>query len=228
MSNSIYEYSFQIKKERKRKAIFVFSFIIFVFIVVSLILKFLLLPIRQTSLSMQPDIPENSMIFVTPLDTHPSRGDVCLIKPKSINKKYFINGIVSFFTGQQFSLNENKEIPETNSSLRRVIGMPGDTLYMRDYVLYIKPQGEKHFLTEFELIKRPYNVTLYSSINNWDDSLGVKGSFEEFTLADDEYFVLGDNRTVCADSRIWGPVSSDVFEGKALLCYFPFSEIKFF
>ena len=65
-----------------------------------------------------------------------------------------LNSFVKFFTAQQFSYNKNRKLMGDQYLIRRVIGMPGDSIYMRDHVLYIKPKGEKHFLTEFELIKR--------------------------------------------------------------------------
>ena len=60
--------------------------------------------------------------------------------------------------------------------IRRVVGLPGDTIYMRDYVLYIKPRGEKYFLTEFELAEKSYNVNVSTNPAGWDNSIGVIGS----------------------------------------------------
>lgn len=228
MNNSVYEYSFQMKKAKKRKLIFISFFIIFVFILINILLKFLIQPVRQTSVSMLPDIKENSLILISPLDVNPKRGDVFLLKPKVEKKDSLLNMIVTFFTGQQISLNQDNDFPETKSHLRRVVGMPGDTIYMSDYVLYIKPKGEKHFLTEFELIDKTYNVTLYSTLSGWDDEIGVKGSFDRFELGPDEYFLLGDNRTSCLDSRLWGPVLSSELKGRALLCYFPIDGFKIY
>ena len=112
--------------------------------------------------------------------------------------------------------------------IRRVIGMPGDTIYMRDHVLYIKPQGDKHFLTEFELIKKSYNINVLASPAGWDNLIGVTGSFEEIVLGENEYFVLGDNRNSCIDSRLWGVVPKSDIKATALFCYFPFSKLRLF
>ena len=90
---------------------------------------------------------------------------------------------------------------------------------MKDYILYVKPKGEKLFLTEFELTEKSYNTNIYSIPAEWED-LGISGSMEEQVLADDEYFVLADNRIECADSRLWGAVKADRLKGKALLDVF--------
>ncbi len=51
---------------------------------------------------------------------------------------------------------------------------------------------------------------------------------DQFTLKENEYFVLADNRLESSDSRLWGSVTSASFKGRALLIYFPFSKIKLF
>ena len=46
-----------------------------------------------------------------------------------------------------------------------------------------------------------------------------------YTLADDEYFVMGDNREHSGDSRFWGPVKRKAILGKAEYVIFPFNDI---
>ena len=94
--------------------------------------------------------------------------------------------------------------------------------------MYIKPKGEKHFLTEFELCNHPYNVTFNAYPASWDTSIGIVGYSEEYTLKDNEYFVLADNRSSCTDSRLSGPVTVQNIRGKALFCYFPFNKLKLY
>ena len=43
-----------------------------------------------------------------------------------------------------------------------------------------------------------------------------------------KYFVLSDMRLSSDDSRIWGVITKDDIEGKALFSYFPLNKIKFF
>lgn len=233
MNNKILQYNYQIKKEKQKKALMVVLFLIFLFIFINLILNFLIYPVRQTSFSMGPDISENSVVMVSPVIKNYERGDVVLIKSRTSQEKTSVIqklGVVcsQFFTAQQLSIDENEKLPGTKQQLRRIVGMPGDTIYMRDYVMYIKPAGEKHFLTEFEITPKTYNVTFFTAPAGWDSSLGVKGSFDEIKLSDDEYFVLGDNRKSTDDSRLWGAVTKEKIDAKVVLCYFPFNKFKIF
>ena len=179
---------------------------------------------------MIPDVPEKSVVMVSPVAGNYERGDVVLLDSRFSRKKNFfisqVDRLVRFFTAQQVSLFENNELPSSKAHVRRVVGMPGDTIYMRDYVLYIKPAGERHFLTEFEIVEEPYNVTFYVPPADWDTEIGVKGSFDEITLAYNEYFVLADNRKSSDDSRLWGAVKKDEIAAKVLMCYFPFRNFK--
>ena len=93
--------------------------------------------------------------------------------------------------------------------VKRVIGLPGDTIIFKDDRLYI-------------------NGTYYS-----EDYLDKKYSVELFTndfeiaLKDDEIFVLGDNRLRSADSRTLGTFKySDIIGKKGIIIY-PFSNMEF-
>lgn len=181
---------------------------------------------------MIPDVPEKSVVMVSPLLTTYERGDVVLLKSRNSSDVNFFkrqaDRFIRFFTAQKISLFEDSELPASRAHLRRIVGMPGDTIYMRDYVLYIKPAGEKHFLTEFEIVNNPYNVTFFVPPADWDTGIGVKGSFDEITLSYNQYFVLSDNRKASDDSRLWGSVSKEDISAKVLMCYFPFKNFRIF
>lgn len=233
MKNKLEQYSYSIKKERQRKILNVIVFIITFFVLVNIVISFLLFPVKQISNSMTPDIPENSLIMATPIFNNIERGDVVLMEAGEKNNelsflKKCVSVIVRFFTAQQISPYEKSELPGSKQKIRRVVAIPGDTIYMRDYVLYIKSADSKHFLTEFETSDKSYNVTFYVAPGGWDSSLGVKGSFEEIHLGPNQYFVIGDNRKSCDDSRLWGPVKMEDFKAKCVFCYFPYKNIKLF
>ena len=232
MNRQLFEYSYELKKQNKRKVFFTILYFILIYLILNVIFSFILFPVRQVSNSMQPDFQENSISFVSKIYSLPERGDVVLLK-RRINSEHKLyekiwHNISSFFTAQQYDSYVNKEFPDTNNQLRRIVALPGDEIYMQDYVLYIKPAGEKHFLTEFELAAKPYNLTFITPPVEWNGSVGVKGSFDPITLGNDEYFVLGDNRLSSSDSRLWGSVKKQDITGKLLLKYFPVKSIKLY
>ena len=232
MNRQLFEYSYELKKQNKRKVFFSIFYFIFIYLFLNIIFSFVLFPVKQLSISMQPDFPENSISFVTKIYPAPRRGDVVLLE-RRINKEHKFyekvwHNVRLFFTAQQYDSYSDKSFPDTNNQLRRVVGLPGDEIYMKDYVLYVKPAGEKHFLTEFELAEKPYNLTFLTPPVEWNGSVGVKGSFDPITLGYDEYFVLGDNRISSSDSRLWGSVKKQDMEGRILLRYFPVKSIKFY
>lgn len=232
MSLKVTDFSYTLKKQHQKTVTNVIIFILVYYIIMNLVLAFLVFPVRQVSDSMLPELPQNSFIMTSPVSKTPERGQIVLLKNQAkIKQNIFKKGItqfVSFFTAQQINLNSSSELPCSNDQLRRVVGLPGDTIYMKDYVLYVCPSNERHFLTEFELSSVKYTVSFYVPPAEWDSDIGVKGSFDKITLGQNEYFVLGDNRKNCSDSRLWGPVPLEAIKSKAFLCYFPFNNFKLF
>jgi signal peptidase I len=92
----------------------------------------------------------------------------------------------------------------SKSFIKRVVGLPGDTLEIRAGELYV---NGKH-------IPEPYVPASY-----FDDS-----SYGPIQIPPDEYFVMGDHRDSSNDSRIFGPVSRKFIYGKAVFAYWPFRE----
>lgn len=99
--------------------------------------------------------------------------------------------------------------------VKRVIGLPGDTVYAKDDVVYVNGLP----------IEEPYLDTDYvNQIRDRGDYFTQ--NFEKVTLGEDEYFLMGDNRVVSYDSRRVGPFKRDDIKGKGIFVLYPFDKIK--
>jgi signal peptidase I len=100
--------------------------------------------------------------------------------------------------------------------IKRVIGLPGETLELKEKKIYIngKPLDEPyvHFLEE------PRHNAELSEVTSSD----VRENFGPVTVPPDQYFMMGDNRDNSADSRYWGFMPRDYVKGKALLIYWSY------
>lgn len=229
MFNNLYKVSYADKISLYSKIFTVISGIVISILVISLIQIFLFFPVYQKSSGMSPDIPEKSAVLVSKIFDEPKRGDVYLVAP--IEKEQFsvfqkvLDFFQRFFTAQKVSFLTSKS--ENYPCLRRVVGLPGDTIYINNYVVYIKNNENPQFLTEFELTNSSYNLELLAVTPGIDGNLGVMENMEAITLGKDEYFFLSDARHECIDSRIWGTVKKNSILGKAVFVYFPFNKINF-
>lgn len=88
--------------------------------------------------------------------------------------------------------------------VKRLVGMPGDTVSMLNGTLYVNG----------EAIDEPY-ITNKANYN-----------MQAYTLKDDEYFVLGDNRSSSNDSHIIGPISREQIKGHVRCVAFPFKNAR--
>lgn len=97
---------------------------------------------------------------------------------------------------------------ETENYVKRVIGLPGETVVVEDAKIYINgsavPFEENYLKEDWTVAKGPYT----------------------FEVPKDSYLVMGDNRNNSYDARYWENtyVKRDKILGKAVLRYFPVSE----
>jgi signal peptidase I len=229
-----YDYVTQRRRELYAKIRDTILYAVVVIAFVTFVLHFLTFPVMVQSVSMEPDFRPNSFVFVTPLVASVAefpviatvdRGDVALVSHGERTKvsfpRKFAEEAFSFFSARRFSLSNPQHFVSLSPSLSRVVGMPGDTIYMKDQVLYVKPKGAAQFYTEFELSPKKYNTIVKPAPLDWNGAIGVAGQFTEITLLSNEYFFLSDNRSSSVDSRIWGPVAGERIVGLAWLRYLP-------
>lgn len=97
--------------------------------------------------------------------------------------------------------------PGTKSDkyIKRIIGLPGETVLIQNNQIIINGQRlrEDYIPPDFKTL---------GEIN--------------LKLKDDEFYVLGDNRELSNDSRIWGPLSRSQIIGRAQIIFYPFSKRK--
>lgn len=89
--------------------------------------------------------------------------------------------------------------------IKRVIGLPGDEVKIRNRVVYINniPLNEPY------ITDKP------------------RQDFGPVKVPPSRYFMMGDNRNNSYDSRFWGTVARDKIKGKAVFIFFPFKDLTF-
>ncbi|HET6930965.1 MAG TPA: signal peptidase I [Candidatus Acidoferrum sp.] len=141
------------------------------------IIVFLYQPVKVEGTSMAPLLSDQERIFINKFvyrfeDIH--RGDV-----------------VVFW----YPLDRSK------SFIKRVIGLPGETVDIRHGMLYVNGQ----------LVPEPYVPPQYTDVTD----------FGPIRVPKDSYFVMGDHRISSNDSRVFGPVASQFIYGRAVFAYWP-------
>jgi len=100
--------------------------------------------------------------------------------------------------------------------IKRVIAIPGDTIEIRDKVVYLNGKKVEETFVYHKDSK------IYRKNFNYPPSLIQRDNMPLFTVPEDSYFVMGDNRDNSHDSRYWGVVSRKYIKGRALLIYWSF------
>lgn len=159
-------------------------------IVIFIIRSFVIQPFFVKGASMQPNFSDGDYLIVDEIGYkigEPKRGDVIVFRYPKDPSEYFI---------------------------KRIIGLPGETLDIRDNSITIYNEESPMGITLDEAGYLPEsNVTL--------------GSFY-IELGEDEYYVLGDNRTASSDSRKWGVLEENLIIGKAWVRAWPFGKFEIF
>ncbi len=149
------------RKERRREVFSWIRMLIIVVVVVFLLMRFVIINARVPSGSMEPTIMTNDRLIGFRFSywfDEPDRGDIVLFK---------------------------YPVDESIIYIKRVIGLPGDSVDIRDGKIYIN--GSDTPLDENYLDEEWY----------WDND-GL-----HYDVPEGCYFVLGDNRNNSADSRVW-------------------------
>lgn len=149
---------------------------IIIVLMVVLIRTFIVTPIQVDGISMEPTLSDNQILLLKKYEKNYKRFDIVVVK-----------------------------LPE-EKLIKRVIGLPGDTIEYKDNKLYVNGK----------YVKEPFQ---HGKTEDFEYELDGKKKIPE-----GYYFVMGDNREHSVDSRIIGPVSKNKIVGKTNFSLFPFQK----
>jgi len=162
-------------------------FSIIAILIVIPVRMFIAQPFIVSGASMDDTFHSGEYLIVDQLSYHlnnPDRGEVVVFRYPRDPSKFFI---------------------------KRVIGMPGDTVSIENAQVTIRNEANPDGFT----LDEPYVKSMQPAPR-----------FEE-VLGDREYFVMGDNRDQSSDSRAWGVLQEERIVGRAYMRLFPPSEFEF-
>lgn len=178
----------QPKPQTRKESVFEFiRFIIIAALIIIPVRTFIAQPFIVEGTSMSPTFETGQYVIVDELSYRfhpPARDDVIVVRSRSLGKDL----------------------------IKRVIGLPGDTLSITDGVVCIAktPASRCATLSEPFVFFQKYD------------------SAPPRTLGPSEYFVMGDNRAASLDSRYFGPITRDEIIGHAFLRLLPPSTFALF
>ena len=148
-------------------------------VIALVVILFLFQPVKVEGTSMMPALADQERVFINKFTyrfgiSSVGRGDT----------------VVFWYPGDP-----------SKSYIKRVIGLPGDTVEVRQGKVYVNGAA----------IDEPYVESEFRD----------RGSLEAVKVAEGSYFVMGDHRNASNDSRNWGPVPAGAIFGKAVLVYWP-------
>lgn len=156
------------------------------------------------SLSMWPTLERHQRILVYRPDTHPGIGDIVVSHPPVDADA---EKCADSSQGSGHAAPCDHALPEdtTTTFVKRVVGLPGDRLQIRDGHVWRNGIEEN----------APYAQPC-------DAATGASCTFPDaITVPADEYFMMGDNRGASDDSRYWGPIHQQWIIGTTFFTYWP-------
>lgn len=103
--------------------------------------------------------------------------------------------------------------------IKRIIGMPGDTISLENGRVFVtRPGADPVRIEEPYVLRREDGSTAPTDCPRVDCPM-------TWIVGPDEYFVMGDNRPSSQDSRVFGPIDGDLILGRAWLRYFPLDRL---
>jgi signal peptidase I len=158
----------------------ILKFALLAIVIVLPIRMYIASPFIVSGSSMEPTFATGNYLIVDQISyrfENPARGEVIVFRYPNDPSKFFI---------------------------KRVIGLPGETVKIQDGKILIKNNGADNYIG----LDEPYLKYLKH------DNLIT-------TLKESEYFMMGDNREASSDSRAWGPLRKEFITGKVMVRLLP-------
>ena len=189
-------------------------------VILALLIKyFILTPTVVKQESMYPTLEENQRLILNRLGRTfkqmPKRGDIITFEAPTVTYRTEedtdISNPVAIYEDEERNIFENfsynvLEIGKT-SYIKRVIGLPGDHVQIKNGKVYINEEElEEDYL-------QPGIIT--------DDA---EGMFYDIIVPENTVFAMGDNRNSSVDCRAFGCIPLERIEGKVLIRFWPLNE----
>ena len=189
-------------------------------VILALLIKyFILTPTVVKQESMYPTLEENQRLILNRLGRTfkqmPKRGDIITFEAPTVTYRTEedtdISNPVAIYEDEERNIFGNfsynvLEIGKT-SYIKRVIGLPGDHVQIKNGKVYInKEELEEDYL-------QPGIIT--------DDAEGI---FYDIIVPENTVFAMGDNRNSSVDCRAFGCIPLEKIEGKVLIRFWPLNE----
>ena len=173
-----------------------------VILVIFLVKKFVFTPIIVSGNSMDPTLENKERVFAT-RQGKIKRFDIVTFPAPDDPKKSYV---------------------------KRVIGLPGDTVAFKDDTLYINGEEvAEPYLEEYKKLLNAgeFFTKITSTKNQVYTEFSLYNLFGVETVPEGELFVLGDNRPVSKDSRMIGFIKEADINGHVKFCFWPPSKFGF-
>jgi signal peptidase I len=174
---------------------------------------FLIKPYEIPSASMLPTLRIGQRILVDRVGTHfgsPHVGDIYVFHPPESETCADSNqGATGTGQDRQAACDVAQTHESTQTYVKRVVGLPGDRLSIRDG--HVIRNG----------VQEPDGYTIPCGVG------GECNFARTITVPAGDYYMMGDNRPDSLDSRFWGPVPRAWMIGEAFLTYWPPDRVGF-
>jgi signal peptidase I len=173
-----------------------------------LVRRFVVKPYRIPSISMEPTLIVGQRVLVSRFSTHPGVGDVVVFHPPAGSSltPHAQCGDPDQGPGRAAPCDRPTSRPSDQTYIKRVVGLPGDRLTIRDGAVYRNGMRESGSYVG----PCPVAVCTFQAI---------------ITVPPGDYYMMGDNRGRSDDSRFWGPVPQSWIIGTAFATYWPLDRI---